>query len=71
MVPVVDYVKQTYELAQECKNTKSLIKVLKSMNSLPPVSHDMQASEACLRNNRILYERDEEVPTRGGNIVIY
>ena len=41
------------------------------MNSLPPVMYDMQAGEACLRNNRVLYERDEEIPTRGGNIVIY
>ena len=41
------------------------------MNSLPPVMYDTQAGEVCLRNNRVLYERDEEIPTRGGNIDIY
>ena len=70
-IPVVNYVKLTHELAKDAKDTRNLIKTLKTIGRLPPVGFDSKANDACLRNNRIMYERDEKTPTRGGNIAIY
>lgn len=71
IIPVVNKVKESHELAKKVKYTKDLVKALQRAERLPPLRFDIQASQACLENNKTVCSLKEEIPTRGGNIVVY
>ena len=70
-VPVVQQVKDNMQLARKANHTKDLIETLKSTPMLPPIRFDEQANMACRRNNDRVFELNQEIPERGGNIEIY
>lgn len=70
-IPIVNYVRNSHELAQKTKHTKELIKQLKALEELPPLRFDMKANQACLQNNQATVALDEKVPAWGGNILVY
>ena len=71
IIPVVKVMKEKMELAKKASHTKNLIEVLENTPMLPPIRFDEQANMACRRNNDRVFEIDQEIPERGGNIEQY
>lgn len=57
----------THELCKELP-TKELITFLQTCEQLSHVTFDEQANQACRQNNTTIIEKDEETPTKGGNV---
>ena len=66
----VKEVAESHPLAKE-KDTKDLIRVLQKSERLTQVRFDEQANEAVRKNNAAIIEKNEDTPTRGGNIEAY
>lgn len=49
----------------------NLVHVMQKMERLPPVEFDDFANRACRQNNEVIINRNEMVPTQGGNIIAY
>ena len=73
---MVPYVRQVYKdhvllKAGAGKNMNDLIAKLQATQSLKLVSFDDQANEAVRANNASVIEKNEDKPTKGGNITKY
>ena len=73
MVPHVRKVYRENILLSAGKGLKmtELIAKLQAQTQLTQVRFDGEANDACRQNNKDLIEKDEEVPTLGGNIAKY
>lgn len=69
VVPVKE-VKERNILAMG-KDTKDLILFLQKCERLTQVRFDDQANAAARKNNVTIIEKNEDVPTQGGNIEVY
>src|SRR5450830_1244366 len=72
-VPIVRDTAATHVLAKSVPidTVKNLITYLQKCEPLGYVSFDEQANKACLQNNTVIIEKNEAVPAKGGNIVVY
>ena len=72
-VPIVRDTAATHVLAKSVPSdtVKNLIAHLQKCEPLGYVSFDEQANKACLQNNTVITEKNEAVPAKGGNIVVY
>ena len=68
----VAFIKDCKRLFKEFKKDVELVeKVCKKLLTFKPMSQvkfDEKANEACRKNNKEIIERDEDEPTKGGNI---
>ena len=71
--PIVRDTAATHQLAKAVPpaTVKALIIHLQKCEALGYVSFDDQCNQACRKNNALIIEKEEEVPTKGGNIICY
>jgi hypothetical protein len=71
-VPIVHQVKsKAFPAAQKAPHTHVLLKMLKSMQRLPPIAMDEQAFKVVRQNNDRVIAMDQPVPSPGGNTVLF
>ena len=70
-IPIVKQVKHNNLAAKQAPFTMNLEKTMREMGRLPPVKMDEFAFQACRKNNDAIIARNQDVPTEGGNIVVY
>lgn len=72
-IPIVRDTAATHVLAKSVPKAtiSNLIAYLQKCEPLSFVSFDEQANKACLQNNTVITEKNEAVPAKGGNIVVY
>ena len=70
-VTIVKKVYKTHPLLKGSKSMEELVKKLQTAEPMTQVRFDGQANEACRQNNAEIVEKNEAVPTKGGNIEKY